>query len=154
DLDFAYYLLGEVETVYAAGIQNEFGAWNHMMTTLTFKNGAKANIEASHRMPGTYPFTMAARVQAKDSVIDFRLQAGENIEEVNESQLVLYKEGKLERLDVEVADAFQNELAYFVECLHSGQRNDIIPLKDVLYVIELLEAIEQSLETGEIQHFS
>jgi predicted dehydrogenase len=154
DIDFAYYLLGEVETVYAVGKQNEYGAWNHLMTTLIFRSGAKAYIEASHRMPEAYPFTMAFRAQAKGSVIDFQLKAGENIEEVNDSQFDLYKEGKQERLTVEETDAFQNELAYFVECLQSGKENDVIPLKDVQYVIGLLEAIERSLVTGEIQELN
>lgn len=151
DIDFAYYLLGEVKSVYAVGHQNEYGAWEHIMTTLRFKNQAKAFIEASHTMPHKYPFIMSFRAQAKNATIDFELKAAENIEQINNSQLHLYKGKKQSEIPVEDNDAFQIELAYFIHCLEDNQENQIVPLDDVLYIIQLLEAIEQSLKTGELQ---
>ncbi|GIO26985.1 Gfo/Idh/MocA family protein [Ornithinibacillus bavariensis] len=148
DIDFVYYLLGEVEHVYAAGSQNEYGAWNHIMTTLTFKSGVKAFVEASQRMPVGYPFTMAFRAQTPNNTLEFQLTAGENIEGINSRQFVLYENEEMTEVKVEEADAFQNELAYFVDCVESNRENRIIPLKDVQYVIRLLEAINLSLETG------
>lgn len=152
DIDFSYYLLGEVESVYAVGQQNEYGAWNHIMTTLRFKSQTKAFVEASHAMPSKYPFTMSFRAQAGDVAIDFQLQAGENIEQINDSQLILYEGENQREVIVENVDAFQNELSYFINCLENNHENKIIPLDDVLYVIQLLEAIEQSLLTGEVQY--
>lgn len=151
DIDFTCYLLGEVKSVYAVGLQNEYGAWNHLLTTLCFENGEKAFIEASHTMPAAYPFTMSFRAQANERAIDFQLTAGENIEQINEMKLVLY-DGKDQKIaDVNGADAFRNELGYFLNCLERNQENQIIPLDDVLYNIQVLEAIEQSLETGRVQ---
>lgn len=151
DIDFACYMLGEVESVYAVGHQNDFGAWDHIMTTLRFKNNANAFIEASHIMPSKYPFTMSFRTQARDVIIDFNLVAGHNIERINKAQLLLYEGEHQSEIIVEEADAFENELAYFIHCLENNQENKIIPLDDVLYVIKLLEAIEQSLKTGRVQ---
>lgn len=151
DIDFTCYLLGEAESVYAVGTQNEHGAWNHLLTTLCFKNGEKAFIEASHMMPAAYPFTMSFRAQAQDETCEFQLKAGENIEQVNDSNLILYEGENQKKVAVEETDAFQNELGYFLKCIENEQENLLIPLDDVLYIIQLLEAIEQSLKTGSVQ---
>lgn len=148
DIDFIYHLLGEVGSVFAVGTQNKQGAWDHVMTTLTFKNEAQAFVEASHRMPDAFPFTMELRVQSGQQALDFRLAAGENIEQVSGSQLTFYEGEKMSVPLLEEGDAFFNELAYFVDCLETGEPNEMIPLHDVLYVMTLMEAIEKSLVTG------
>ncbi|WP_042146703.1 Gfo/Idh/MocA family protein [Paucisalibacillus sp. EB02] len=152
DIDFIYYLLGEVKYVYAQGTQNQYGAWNHIMTTLTFKGGEKAFVEASNRMPPGYPFTMTLRAQTHKNTLDFHLKAGENIESINNSSFVLFENEILTEVPVERVDPFQNELSYFVDCLENDRENKIVPLDDVLYVIRLLEAINLSLETGHEVH--
>ncbi len=148
DIDFVYNLLGEVESVYAAGKQNKYGAWNHVMTTLTFKSGAKAFVEASHRMPSSFPFTAAIRVQSQQEVMDYKLIAGENIEQISNRQFVYYADNACTSLQVEEEEAFQTELSYFIDCLENNKENLVIPLDDVLYVIGLMQEIEKSLITG------
>jgi predicted dehydrogenase len=149
DIDFVYYLLGQVDTVYAVGTKNKYGAWDHVMTTMTFRNKSKAFVEASQRMPIGFPFSFALRAQAVQGTVDFTVAAGENIENLNESdhQFTYYSNQKKSSIEIEKADAFQNELAYFVKCLEMNQENQVIPLDDVLYTIKLLKAIELSLET-------
>ncbi|MFC4023653.1 Gfo/Idh/MocA family protein [Oceanobacillus longus] len=149
DIDFVYYLLGKVERVYAVGHQNEYGAWDHIMTTLTFKNQAKAFVEGSQKMPMGYPFTMSLRAQAANSALEFQLKGGANIEKINERRFVFYESDQVSVVnDVVQADAFQNELAYFISCIENDHENHIIPLNDVLYIIKLLQDIEKSLKTG------
>ncbi|RFB17994.1 gfo/Idh/MocA family oxidoreductase [Bacillus sp. HNG] len=150
DIDFVYYLSGEVESVYAVGNKNKYGAWDHVMTTLTFTNKSKAYVEASQRMPKGYPFTMSLRAQAIQGTLEFNLIAGENIENIEEAtnQLIYYNHEERLALPIEKKDAFQNELSYFVNCVAKDQENLIVPLHDVLYTLKLLNAIEVSLETG------
>ncbi|MGX6444582.1 Gfo/Idh/MocA family protein [Neobacillus sp. K501] len=149
DIDFAYYLLGEVDRVYAVGSKNKYGAWDQILTTLTFKNHSIAFIEASQRMPDGYPFTMSFRAQSDEGTIDFNLVAGENIEnrEHSNRQFSYYSNQKKSPVVIEKGDAFQNELAYFVNCIENNYVNTVIPLNDVLYTQKLLMAIENSLET-------
>ncbi|WP_051189199.1 Gfo/Idh/MocA family protein [Halalkalibacillus halophilus] len=156
DIDFAYYLLGEVESVYAVGSQNEQGAWTQIMTTLVFKNKTKAFIEASNQMPDGYPFTMNFRAQAKDATLEFAVSAGENIEGIDEnnSSLNFYKDQSNQSLNVPLSDPFQKELAYFVSCLEENSENKIIPVSDVRYVMKLLQSIKSSLETGQVIEIS
>jgi predicted dehydrogenase len=154
DIDFLFYLLGEVETVYSVGAKNQYGAWDHIMTTVTFKSKCKAYIEASQSMPMGYPFTMSFRAVASDSALEFNLVAGENIDNLDESshQFFYYHNQKKNLIEVKEGDAFHNQLSYFVHCVENNQQNTVIPLRDVLYTLKLLKAIETSLENGcEIQ---
>lgn len=154
DIDFLTYLLGEVESVYAVGNQNKYGAWDHVMTTLTFTNKSKAVVEASQRMPNGFPFTMSLRAQASQGTLDFQIAAGENIENIEESsnQLLYYSNGHSSAVEYEKNNAFQNELSYFVNCIDKNEENTVIPLEDVLYTLQVLKAIECSLETGKKVH--
>jgi predicted dehydrogenase len=154
DIDFVTYLFGEVETVYAAGSQNSFGAWNHIMTTLFFKNGTKAFVEASHRMPRGYPFTMMLRIQGKDCVLDFQMQGSENIENLNNSRFVLYEHDKVTPIEKVEFDPFQKELEHFIHCIQKDQEDHIVPKNDVLYTLKLLKAIEGSLQSGKLVEVS
>ncbi|WP_243354759.1 Gfo/Idh/MocA family protein [Bacillus litorisediminis] len=150
DIDFVHYLLGEVESVYAVGHQNKYGAWDHVVTTLSFKNKSKAFVEASHAMPTGYPFTFVFRAQDGQSALELKIVAGENIENIDNSQhrFMYYRDGKKSSVDFKKNDAFQNELSYFVNCIENNEENHVVPLDDVLYTLKLLKAIEESLETG------
>ncbi|PLR99274.1 Gfo/Idh/MocA family protein [Bacillus sp. T33-2] len=152
DIDFVYYLLGEAETVYAVGNKNEFGAWDHVMTTLSFKNKSVAFVEASQRMPTGFPFTMSFRAQTRQSALHFHVAAGENIENMNDSdkKFELYTEQEKLLVQIESEDPFRNELSYFVNCLEKNEDNLVIPLDEVLYTLKLLKAIETSLATGQV----
>jgi predicted dehydrogenase len=103
DIDFVTYLLGEVRSVYAVGSKNQYCAWDHVMTTLIFKNGGKAFVEASQRMPMGYPFTMSLRAQTAQTALDFSIGAGENIENINDSQnqFIYYSNQETSRVAVD-----------------------------------------------------
>lgn len=152
DIDYVYYLLGEVDSVYAVGNQNEYGAWNQIMTTLVFKNQSKAYVEASNQMPDGYPFTMNFRAQTNKEIMEFQVTAGENIEGIDQStdQLIYYTQNEQTSLEMDTNDPFNNELSYFIRCIEHDIENEVIPLKDVRYVIHLLQAIQLSLESGQI----
>jgi predicted dehydrogenase len=152
DIDFVYYLLGKVDTVYSVGAKNGYGAWDHVMTTLVFKGKGKAFIEASHRMPMGFPFTMSLRAQSHSGTLDFQIEAGENIENIKESnnRMDYYFNHQKVPIEVELGDAFQNELSYFINCIEKNEENRIIPLDDVIYTLKLLKVIESSLETGKV----
>lgn len=151
DIDYIFYLLGEVDAVYAVGHKNTHGAWDHVITTLSLKSKSKAFAEASHRMPMTYPFTMSFRAQAEQGTLDYKVAAGENIENMANSnqQFIYYTDEEVSELKTDNTDPFQNQLSYFLDCLENNKDNLVIPLEDVLYTLRLLETIQQSLETDE-----
>lgn len=150
EIDYMSYVVGEVKSVFAVGCQNSYGAWDHIMTTVTFENNVKAFLEASHRMPTGYPFTMSFRAQAREGTIDLFIAAGENIEQMDDRhhRFIYYTDEEIVHLEANEGDAFQNELGYFIDCLKNNQTNKVIPLRDVLYTLKIMEAIKQSLEIG------
>lgn len=152
DIDYIYHLLGETDSVYAVGHRNNQGAWDHMMTVLNLKNNSKAFVEASHRMPMEYPFTMSFRAQAVQGTLDLHIAGGENIENIDDSknQFFYYTNEEIMHVPVDDSEAFQNELAYFVDCVQEKKDNKVILLDDVLYTLKIMEAIKASLKTGQV----
>ncbi|WP_188208210.1 Gfo/Idh/MocA family protein [Alkalibacillus aidingensis] len=154
DIDFAYSLFGDVESVYAIGHQNEQGAWSQVLTTLNFKSGVRAGIEASHKMPNGYPFTMSYRAQSENKSLVYTMEAGENIDGASSANHRFeFNDGKkTSTLPISEQDPFQLELGYFIDCLEQQKKNDTIPLTDVQEVICIMEAIQKSLELNQVIH--
>lgn len=153
DIDFLQYLFGDVKSVYAVGKASETGCWNHVMTTLKFKNGKYATAEGIFDMTENYPFTMTFRIVGETKTVDYSMVAGFNLEDVGSAKraAMLYENGQEpKKLDIDEKDAYQIELEYFIDCLESGKPFDVITPEDSRHVIEIISAIQQSLETGTV----
>jgi predicted dehydrogenase len=154
DIDFLYHLFGPVDSVYATGKKNEHGAWNHVVSQLTFKNGSKANVEASYQMPEGYPFTATFRIVGDEAAADYQFSAGFNLEKLDESEgkLLVSKNGVgLTYPEVENSNPYYNELEYFVQCIVQNKEPDRVQPEDCKEVLKILTSIEASLESGEKQ---
>lgn len=153
DIDYACFAFGDVDTIYAIGEKNEDGCWNHLLTTLTFKNGTRAAVEGSFAMTENYPFTMTMRIVGHDATFEYNFSAGFNIEDVGGAQrsTILYKNGKNpELLEISEDDAFLLELKYFVGQVSKGLPVDMVSPYHSLYVMKVVEGIQESLEKGTI----
>lgn len=153
DIDFMQYLFGNVKSVYAVGQASETGCWNFVMTTLKFQNGNYATVEGIFDMTENYPFTMTFRIIGETKTVDYSMVAGFNLEDVGSSKrkTILYENGHdPKKLDIDEKDAYQIELEYFVECIESEKPFDVISSEDSRHVVEIMQAIQQSLETGKV----
>ncbi|GEN46382.1 Gfo/Idh/MocA family protein [Alkalibacillus haloalkaliphilus] len=152
DIDFAYYLFGNVESVYAIGQQSEEGAWSQMLTNIRFKNGVQAAIESSHEMPNGYPFTAEYRAQTSKQTLSYQMKAGSNIDDLQSASqsFDLFNDEVVKPIRVSKHDPFTLELQYFIDCINENAKNEVIPLSDVKYVIGLINSIKKSLETKEV----
>jgi UDP-N-acetylglucosamine 3-dehydrogenase len=154
DVDYMRYLLGPVESVYATGKQSENGAWNHVVTCMNFKSGSRACVEGAYEMTENYPFTTTLRAVGLEGTIDYNFSAGFNLENIGDakSKFVYYKNGSNpEMLQVEQKDPYANEIEYFVNCIAERKKPKIILPAESREVLEIMLAIQKSLETGEIQ---
>jgi predicted dehydrogenase len=154
DIDFLRYIFGEAKSVYAVGWQSESGCWNHVTTSIVFKNGVKAVAEGAFDMTEKYPFTMSFRIVGENRTADYKLIAGLNLEDVDSSirEAMLFETGsdpKQISADTSV-DAYQAELEYFADCVVSGKSTDQVPLAESKDVVRIILAIQKSLETGEV----
>jgi predicted dehydrogenase len=152
DIDYLYYLFGKVEEVYALGWKSPSGCWNHVASSLTFKNGVKAVSEGSLEMIGDFPFSAAFRAAGDKATVDYQLTAGFNIENLDaaSNKLLLFeKDAPAKRIEVTALDAFQAELEAFVSAVEEDKPVPISP-EDSVYVIKIIEALKASLESGTI----
>jgi predicted dehydrogenase len=153
DIDYVYYLLGPAETVYAVGEKDEAGAWNHIVTSLTYAGGARAVVEGSNVMTNGYPFTMVFRVTGSDGTAEFTFSAGSNLEDRDSAtnKLVLYSTDKdSEIVPADKKDAYFNEIEYFVQCVDQGIKPEKITPEQSREVLNIIHSIRQSLETNTV----
>lgn len=152
DIDVMRYIFGPVKRVYAIGWQSKTGCWDHVITSLTFENGVNAAVEGAFDMTENYPFTMQFRIVGDGKSADYILSAGLNLEDVGSAarQEIIFETGKDPvQADVDInEDGYQNELEYFAGCIEDSKENTIAPLSQSREVLQILDAVKESLKTG------
>lgn len=150
DIDYLCYLFGEVDTVFATGAQSETGCWNHVMSTLRFRNGNFATVEGAMDMTDNFPFTMTFRAVGSQGTLDYRFIAGFNLENVGGAirNTVYYQNNEQPReIKLDLYDAYQKEIEYFLGCVRENRPVGVVSPEDSWYVLKVIEAIRISLET-------
>ena len=153
DIDYMCYLFGKVESVYAMGWQSETGCWNHVMSNIKFKNGKFAVVEGAFDMTENYPFTMSFRAVGSEGTINYNFVAGFNLENVGGAtrNTVYFKNGQEpDVLKIEEYDAYQKEIEYFADCIINDNPIEVVSPEDSKDVLTVIQAIQKSLETGEL----
>lgn len=153
DIDFLFHVFGKVESVYAVGKQEETGCYNNVSTVLKFKNGISAVAEGFMDMTGAFAFTTNIRINGCAASVEMLnkqvfLASGET--EKTDRLAVYRKDCSVEFPKVETYDPYALETEYFAECVQTDRSVEMVPNEDVVYVLEVLEAIQNSLETGKI----
>lgn len=142
DIDYLYSVFGRVESVYAVGKQEKSGCFNNVSTTLRFSSGVSAVAEGFMDMTGNYPFSTAIRINGQNASVEYENRTG---------QTILYEQGLPARpLTVPKYNPYAREVEYFADCVQNQREPSLIPLEDVIAVLEILEAIKKSLVTGQI----
>lgn len=153
DVDYLRYLCGPVDYVYCLGKKDDTLCWNHVMSSLSFKNGSKAVAEASFTMRSSYPFTMALNVSGTKSSIEFLYRAGYSIGDRDSVHTVLriFKDGKdpVEFIPHQY-DPYEKQLRYFLSLLTSNTQPYIVPHRDNLEVIKTVCSIRDSVEKNQV----
>lgn len=154
DIDFLRYIFGEAKSVYAVGWKSESGCWNHVTTSVVFKNGVRAVVEGAFDMTEKYPFTMSFRIVGENRTADYKLIAGLNLEDVGGSirEAMLFETGSdPKKIEADTSiDAYQAELEYFARCILEGKQTAEVPLSESKDVLLMILAIQKSLESGEV----
>lgn len=152
DLDMMNWLFGQPKDVFATGIQGETGGWDHVLTSINYET-VRTSIEASSMMPLDFPFTTGLRITCERGVIEYSFRAGGASFESGEPthSLLVHKPGTpYQPLPFDERDAFENELAYFVNCVRSGKPPSIVTPEDARLALQTSLAARESLETGKV----
>ena len=151
DIDLCNWLFGVPEYVKASGVKDEFGAWSHVMTLISYGK-TQALIEASYSMPRDFPFTTGIRVTGERGMVEYHFRAGGASFEQGQpvSYLQVHTDGKPnQKLIPKPGDGYEREIAYFVECVEKGSPPEIVTAEDARLAVQVALACRRSIEMGE-----
>lgn len=150
DLDFMNLLFGRPVSATAIGMKHETGAWNHVVSQITYEAGS-ASVEASCMLPQDFPFTAGLRLVCESGVVEYHFRAGGASFEQGRpaSYLLLHEDGRPSQpITFEAGDGYYNELAYFIDCIKTGKPPSRVTPGDARLAVQTALACRQSLEEG------
>lgn len=152
DIDFMCWLFGDVESVYATGMQNELGSWNYVSSILNFRSGHSATVQGVIEMENGYPFTMDLKLVGSKITYEYVMKAGKNLENIEESlrKSYIYDDGAVNEIKVNNVDAYEQELKHFINCVEADKNSEVIDIYMVKKVLATIEALKASLENKKI----
>jgi predicted dehydrogenase len=149
DYDVLNWILGTPRTVTARALRNERSAGLDQAQVLIGYDGAQAVSDGGMMMPESYPFTSGLDVLCENGAIEYHFRAGGRSFEIGEptNTLTVYRtEGDPEPLTVEQSDPYENEVAYFIECVRSGTPANRATPEDALAALRVALAARASAE--------
>lgn len=142
DTDFVQFLFGRPTRVYATGQSRFSGAIDHVVTQYHVPGGATVYAEGSWLL--TSGFSMSYTVNFERATIDYDSARGGEA-------LHLMEEGKPSRvIKPDGVDGYVEELRHLIASIQSGQPPTVVTGADGLSAVEICEAEEKSIQTGEV----
>jgi predicted dehydrogenase len=143
DTDFVYHLFGRPDAVFSRGYTKTSGRTDHITTEYLYDDGpALVTAEGSWCMATGFSFTMRYTVNFERATADFDI--------TREHQLIVSQDGHAEPLDF-AGDGYEAELAYFLQCVETGQRPTVVTAADAVAGLQVLEAEQRSIDAGAIE---
>ena len=142
DTDFVNFLFGRPQRVFSTGVAQPGAPVDHVITQYLYADGPAVHAEGSWLL--TKGFTMSYTLLCERATLEFDLARGADAMQVIEA-------GQNPRtVTYDGSDGYAGEVRYFVECVASGQRPEIVTGQDGLTALEICEAEEQSLRDGQV----
>ncbi|MBR2028262.1 MAG: Gfo/Idh/MocA family oxidoreductase [Oscillospiraceae bacterium] len=154
DIDWLCHVFGRVKSVYAVGMQTENGCWNNVSSVLDFECGVSAVAEGFMDITGSWDFCTNIRINGSSAAVEYLNKKVYNskVDKININNLVIYHKNKdAECLAADVYNPYKLQTEYFADCVTENRKFDIVPPKDIVYVLKVLKAIEKSLQTHLVQ---
>jgi predicted dehydrogenase len=153
DLDLLYGLFGPPARVQAAWVGTTPDAASPLDDFVTrLDYGAhQAWAESGILASDAYPFTMNIRLVGEGGVLEYRCRAvPQGSALVGEDALWAYLPGQPpQRVATSRADAYEEGMAYFIDCIERGQPPALGTLSEARAVLNVALAAVQSAETGQ-----
>jgi predicted dehydrogenase len=151
DIDFLSWVMGEAIELESKGVyEPAMGGWAHITTTLRYRNGGSALVQAGWRFPEDFPFTMGFRFLCEKGVVEWSFRAGKLLEQRDTpSFLSIYRYGgKVESEQIDKTDAFLLEWKYFLECLQNHTPVEKASFENGKQALRLALATSESARSG------
>ena len=160
DLDVFRWMLGDPESVVSRGVRSAEGAWSHVFTVVDFAGGRKGFVEASFMMQGN-PLDIQFHILGSTGSLAWKYTPGafvlHGVQGESSSggpSLVLYRwgrepEGLYRPAEDSFAVSMRDQVAYFADCIRTGQPPARAPATDSRLALALALASRESCQTGE-----
>lgn len=152
DFDAANWALGMPRAVTARGRRGErSGGFDHVQVLIDYGDGVSALVDGGMEMPASYPFSSRLEVRGALGALEYHFQAGgRGFEEgAGINRLTLYPAtGEPVIATVEQVDPFVAEIAYFADCIRTGQRPTRVTADDAVLALRVALAARDSIELG------
>ncbi len=142
DTDFVQFVFGRPTKVYSTGVSRFSGATDHVVTQYTVPNGAAVYSEGSWLLASG--FGMSYTVMFENATIDYDSARGAD------ALLVLEPDKEPRVVPLEGPDGYVLELDHMLTAIRTGQPTTVVTAADGLSAVEICEAEERSVRTGEV----
>ncbi|MCB1496778.1 MAG: Gfo/Idh/MocA family oxidoreductase [Bauldia sp.] len=150
DFDVLNWVLGAPKSVYGRGKEFRPGLWNDIHASVAYGE-ASGFVEGSEFMPKDYPFSCGLKVLCEGGVIEFAFQAGGvSVEMGGGSSLTVHEPGRAYALEGKPGDAYENQAAYFVDCVREGRAPTLGTPEQARLAVRTANAARESFETGTV----
>ena len=151
DFDTLNWLLGTPKSVYARGRERLPGLWNDIHAVVDY-GGVNGLVDGSLLMPQGYPFTSTLKVLCEDGVIELLFRAGGvSVEMGGGASLTVHDAGKAYPVTPRPGDAYDNQAAYFVDCVRNGVAPALGTLEQARLAVAVANTARRSLESGQVE---
>ncbi len=143
DADFVQYCFGVPRSVLATGYTHLSGAIDHVITNYEVASGAMVYAEGTWAMTPGFGFNMSYTANFERATLDYDMSRGKDA-------LKLAEKGQPARVIAGTGtDCYIEELRYFVDAIANQRPPSVVNADDGLKAVELCEAEEKSIQTGE-----
>lgn len=144
DTDFVQYCFGRPKSVFSSGFTLYSGAIDHVFTQYQVEGGATVFAEGSWALSDGFGFNMSFTVIFEKATVDYNLAR-------KSKPLRLFRKGKKPRtVRPEGGDGYIGELKHMIESIETGRPPSIVTGADGLSSVEICEAEEKSIATGQV----
>jgi predicted dehydrogenase len=143
DTDFVQFLFGTPKRVFSRGLSRFSGAIDYVLTQYEVEGSAVVSAEGSWLMGEGFAFNMAYTVNFERATADYDLSRGPET-------LRIYEDDKPARVEIiSGPDGYVGEITHFLEGVASGKGPTIVTARDGMRAVEICEAEERSILTGQ-----
>lgn len=148
DFDILNLIFGKPVRVFARGRKTLQGAWDHVIATIEYKD-ATAVAEGTVMQPASFPFTMKLNVDCDRGAVEYVFRAGgAGVQEQGQTSLRVFSGTETYTPVPDGQDAYEAEIAYFLECVRTGQQATRGTPAQARLAVALSLATRKSLDTG------
>ena len=147
DIDFIGWLIGKPSKIDAIGLKHASGAVGQIQCLLRFPEGQQASCEASYLVPLTFPLSMYLRLLAEEGTLVYEFRGALSAAGTSSRSLILTRTGQQPQVvDVNIGDAFEALVTYFLECVETDKQPQLGSLEQAVQALETIQEVKASIQ--------